>query len=72
MQYVISRLVGCPIRASDGDLGKVDEFYFDDETWTIRCRPNGSNVWNGPIPVCILISRGNPSKTVGSSTLLKP
>ncbi|WP_373498744.1 PRC-barrel domain-containing protein [Desulfococcus sp.] len=36
MQYVISRLVGCTIRASDGDLGKVDEFYFDDETWTIR------------------------------------
>jgi hypothetical protein len=22
--------------ATDGEFGKVDEFYFDDETWTIR------------------------------------
>jgi len=29
-------MIGYEIRASDGDLGKVDEFYFDDETWTVR------------------------------------
>jgi len=29
-------MIGYAIRATDGDLGKVDEFYFDDETWTIR------------------------------------
>ncbi len=36
MQYSISNIIGYEIRATDGDLGKVDEFYFDDETWTIR------------------------------------
>lgn len=29
-------LRGYAIRATDGDIGKVYEFYFDDETWTIR------------------------------------
>ncbi|MEI6499860.1 MAG: PRC-barrel domain-containing protein, partial [Armatimonadota bacterium] len=32
----VNSLVGYAIRATDGDLGKVDEFYFDDLTWTIR------------------------------------
>jgi hypothetical protein len=36
MQYSINNMMGYGIRATDGDLGKVDEFYFDDETWTIR------------------------------------
>jgi hypothetical protein len=29
-------LTGLAIHATDGELGTVDEFYFDDETWTIR------------------------------------
>jgi hypothetical protein len=29
-------LKGLVIRASDGELGTVDRFYFDDETWSIR------------------------------------
>ncbi len=36
MQQNISSMIGYAIRATDGDLGTVDEFYFDDETWTIR------------------------------------
>ena len=36
MQHSISSMIGYAIRATDGDLGKVDEFYFDEETWTIR------------------------------------
>jgi uncharacterized protein YrrD len=36
MQENISRMIGYAIRTVDGDLGKVDEFYFDDQTWTIR------------------------------------
>ena len=27
---------GFTIRATDGELGTIDEFYFDDETWAIR------------------------------------
>ena len=36
MQRSISSMIGYAIRATDGDLGKVDEFYFDDETWAIH------------------------------------
>jgi hypothetical protein len=32
----ITFLKGLVIRALDGDLGTVDQFYFDDETWAIR------------------------------------
>jgi hypothetical protein len=29
-------LIGADIRATDGDIGKVHDFYFDDEKWTVR------------------------------------
>ena len=32
----VKDLRGYAIRASDGVIGKVDDFYFDDETWAIR------------------------------------
>jgi sporulation protein YlmC with PRC-barrel domain len=36
MQRSVNDLVGYKISANDGELGKVDEFYFDDLTWSIR------------------------------------
>jgi sporulation protein YlmC with PRC-barrel domain len=36
MQHNINSLIGNRIEATDGEIGKVVEFYFDDETWTIR------------------------------------
>ena len=36
MQYSVKDLKGYAIGATDGDIGKVDDFYFDDEFWTIR------------------------------------
>jgi len=36
MQHRVSSLTGYTIRATDGDLGKVDDFYFDDKSWVIR------------------------------------
>jgi hypothetical protein len=36
MQRSINNLVGYGINAKDGKLGKVNEFYFDDITWSIR------------------------------------
>jgi hypothetical protein len=36
MQQNLGGIVGYVIRATDGDLGKVIEFYFDDLTWTLR------------------------------------
>jgi sporulation protein YlmC with PRC-barrel domain len=32
----VKELHGYSIMASDGEIGKVDEFYFDDEEWAIR------------------------------------
>ncbi|HAM38616.1 MAG: hypothetical protein A2474_05660 [Elusimicrobia bacterium RIFOXYC2_FULL_34_12] len=32
----VKDLIDYKIRAKDGDIGKVSEFYFDDERWTIR------------------------------------
>ena len=36
MQYSVKSLKGYAIGATDGDIGKLDDFYFDDEFWTIR------------------------------------
>ena len=36
MHYSVKELKGYTIGATDGDLGKLDDFYFDDESWTIR------------------------------------
>jgi uncharacterized protein YrrD len=36
MQHSTCSLIGYEIRATDGDLGTIDEFYFDDETWAVR------------------------------------
>ncbi len=36
MKSSLNDLIGYTIRATDGDIGRVAEFYFDDEGWTIR------------------------------------
>ncbi len=36
MRHNVNRLIGYTIAATDGEIGKVKDFYFDDKTWTIR------------------------------------
>ena len=36
MLQSIAKLYGYKLGASDGELGRVKDFYFDDQTWTIR------------------------------------
>jgi len=36
MERTITSLLGSRMEATDGEIGKVDDFYFDDESWTIR------------------------------------
>jgi uncharacterized protein YrrD len=36
MKRSIKNLIGYTLKETNGELGKVDEFYFEDETWTIR------------------------------------
>ena len=48
-----ARLEGLAVRAADGDLGAVDQFYFDDETWAIRYLTLKSGGWLGDRRVLI-------------------
>jgi hypothetical protein len=36
MLHKASRIRGVTVRAADGDVGQMEEFYFDDHMWTIR------------------------------------
>jgi uncharacterized protein YrrD len=36
MLYRLQKLLGLPIAASDGEIGKIADVYFDDHRWTIR------------------------------------
>jgi hypothetical protein len=36
MELNINSLTGYSLKASNGEIGKVKEFYFDDEAWKIR------------------------------------
>lgn len=45
MQRSIKNLVGYTISAKDGELGKVSEFYFDDQSWTIRYLVVDTGTW---------------------------
>lgn len=36
MQQSLDHLINWGLAATDGEIGKVEDFYFDDQTWTIR------------------------------------
>ena len=48
-----THLKGLVIRATDGDLGTVDQLYFDDETWAIRYLSVETGGWLGGRQVLI-------------------
>jgi hypothetical protein len=48
-----AQLKGLVIRATDGDLGTVNQFYFDDETWAIRYLIIETGGWLGGRQVLI-------------------
>ena len=67
MQYEISSLIGYAIRATDGDLGKVDEFYFDDETWAVRYIVAETGNWLSGRKVLISpVAFGKPEPETGT------
>jgi hypothetical protein len=41
----ITHLEGFTLRAMDGEIGKVDHFYFDDESWAIRYLVVNTGSW---------------------------
>jgi hypothetical protein len=48
-----SQLKGLTIHAVDGELGTVDQFYFDDETWAVRYFTVDTGGWLGGRQVLI-------------------
>ncbi|MFA6549691.1 MAG: PRC-barrel domain-containing protein [Candidatus Margulisiibacteriota bacterium] len=61
MQDSIHKMIGYGIRATDGDLGKLYEFYFDDETWTIRYMVVETGNWLSGRKVLIsVVALGKP------------
>jgi hypothetical protein len=45
MLYTLSNLEGCSLRARDGEIGSVQDFYFDDEAWAIRYLVADTGKW---------------------------
>ena len=61
MQQRLNKIIGYAIRAIDGNLGKVHEFYFDDATWTIRYMVVETGNWLSGRKVLIsLVALGKP------------
>ena len=48
-----SFLKGLTVHATDGELGTVDQFYFDDESWAIRYLTVETGGWLGGRSVLI-------------------
>jgi sporulation protein YlmC with PRC-barrel domain len=70
MQHRISNLVGHPVRATDGDVGKVSDFYFDDVTWTVRYMVVETGNWLFGRKVLIsLVALGKPDWSSGTMTV---
>ena len=45
MQRNVNNLIGNNLDATDGEIGKVTDFYFDDQTWTIRYLVVQTGTW---------------------------
>ena len=41
----VNQVKGLVIRATDGEIGTVDQLYFDDETWAIRYLTVATGGW---------------------------
>ncbi len=41
----VNQVKGLVIRATDGEIGTVDQLYFDDETWAIRYLTAATGGW---------------------------
>lgn len=49
----VSALAGYALGSIDGDIGKVEEFFFDDDYWTIRYFVADTGNWLGDRQVLI-------------------
>ena len=65
----VSQITGFAIRARDGEIGTLEHFYFDDESWAIRYLAANTGDWlNGRFvlvrPSHCVRRNGNPSASM--------
>ena len=68
MKRNINSLIGYHMQATDGKIGKIEDFYLDDETWTIRYLVVKTGNWLSGRKV--LISTTALTKTPGLNELI--
>jgi uncharacterized protein YrrD len=56
----VKTLAGFAIRATDGEIGKVKDFYFDDQSWVIRYLVAETGFWLGREVLISPYSLGTP------------
>ena len=59
----VASLNAYELRGLDGDIGGVQEFYFDDQCWTIRYVAAATGTWLGDKHV--LISPSSAGRSIG-------
>jgi hypothetical protein len=74
MLRTVQSLTGNKVHAAEGYLGTVEEFDFDDQTWTIRYMVVNTGNWlSGRLVLISLVALGTPdwhSKTSAPSRFL--
>jgi hypothetical protein len=45
MLFAVNGLIGCPVEASDGDIGSVKDFLLDDRSWKVRWMTVDTGHW---------------------------
>jgi hypothetical protein len=61
MLRTVQSLTGNKVHAPEGNLGTVEEFYFDDQAWTIRYMVVNTGNWlSGRLVLISLVALGTP------------
>jgi hypothetical protein len=63
MLRLVGDLRGYKLSARDGDIGKADEFYFDDQSWAVRYLIADTGGWLGGRQVLISPYALDPGRT---------
>src|SRR5262249_29374943 len=53
------------VLATDGDIGSINDIYFDDDTWTVRYLVVDTGLWLGRLVLISPVSVGTPDWQAG-------
>lgn len=66
----LAELIGSPLRAEDGLIGQVVDFFFDDEQWSVRYLVANAGAWHAGRQVLVPVARVAQPSTGGGLTEL--